>query len=539
MKNKITLCVAVMAAIFGQACSKDSENKISEIFEEHDYFTGDSTTNFKTDGKFLCDTKWTPGPANYDYAPASGNKPIIEDGKANEPWCLIPYGESTEFFITAKSDESVEDYVCRDLGAQYSLENEEKFDNIGKGKYKTHEQMMCVPIDSVVVTANSSQLEYKDDPLYHIRKIEDLYSIAGHINLRLVKPVHLNVLWEPILHGSYNINPYQTKKDWEMYMKKAGYYIDIITIPIFFPNEMESVKDDKLTLPAEKGVLSKELTGWFNGSVFNKKSELERFGAEPDLSRVKQANYTIITTEGYNFSYDAKTKFEGANGYDPDGFNACTSPSSLKNLLSMTVPGSDFSNIKGSFIGSYFDKNGRFIAFTDAEEGNVIDGYVSIPSENTKNKCENVAEVRYETIGISAFGVNNGYVLADIHFSLRKNHGRLLASLLYSAILTIPNPINGNDKTWLSSYSENTDIEQPIRFWRNYPPKRLQQQSTPFLEYTDFMQDENSVLHFLAKKSFESEPKAKKPQNEVKNAPLVNVKGARTKQGKVPTYRVK
>jgi hypothetical protein len=504
MKNNVVLCVTVFAIILMAACSKKSETEISERFEEHDYFIGDSTTKVKTDGKFLCDFKWTPGPKLWDYKSESGDKPVNEKKEANEPWCLIPYEESTEFFITitVQSEEKVKDYVCRNLNAEYSLENEEILNivtyqnEVGelKSEYKTHQQMKCVPLDNVVVTANNPQIEYKDEKMYHvILNTDGIYTIEGHINLLLVKPVHLSVLWEPILHGSYNINPSQTKKDWEMYMKKVGYYIDIITIPIFFPNEMEKVKDDKLTLPAEKGVLSKELIDWFNGSVFNKKSELEYFGAEPNLSRVKQANYVIITTFSYNFSSDAKTKFEGVNGYDPNGLNQCISPSTAKNLLKM-VSSSDISNIQNSLTSSYYDKNGKFIAYGSAYDDG--DGYVIIRSEDTKSKCDNVSEVRYETIGISAFGVNNGYVLADINFSHKKNHGRLLASLLYSAILKVSNPINDNDKTWLSSYSEDTDIEQPMKFWRNYPTKKQQQQiqePIPILELLYTMREDEKI----------------------------------------------
>jgi len=497
MKNKITLCFAVLTIVFGQACSEDSQNETSEIYEEYDSFTGESETKVKTDGKFLCDFKWTPGPKNWNYKNESGDNFVDENDKANEPWCLIPYEETTEFFITAKSDESIKDYVCRDLEAQYSLKNEEIMDitaPIGDGEYtfpyKTHKQMMCVPIKEVIVTAKNPGLVYKDEKLYHIIEIEDLYSIEGHINLRLVKPINLKVMWEPIIYGErMKVSPDKIKYSWEMYMKKIGYYIDIITVPIMFPNTMENVKDNKLTLPAEKSVLglNGNLANWFNGSVYNMNSELEYFEAEQDLSRIKQANYVIVTTSGYDFRYDAKAEFKGVNGYDPDGFNQCVSPNTAAKLLSM-VSGSDISNIIYSLRLSYYDKKGEFISVGP----NGVSGDILIlAGEDTKSKCEKVAEVIYENNGSSAnaFSIPNGYVLSHQNFSFVENPGRLLTSLLYSAILKIPNPIDSNNKLWLSSYSESTDIEQPMIYWRYDPTKNQQQQSIPLLlEFASIMQ---------------------------------------------------
>lgn len=256
MTNKMMLCVAVFTVVLGQACSKKSENQTSE-YKEEGTFTGDPETTIKSDGKFLCDFQWTPGPKNWNYKNVSGDNPVDEKEEAKEPWCLIPYEKSTEFFITTKSDENLEDYVCRDLNAQYSLKNEQEI-NMDED-YKTHKQMMCVPINSIVITAKNPNLDSKKEKLYHIRKIEDIYSIAGHINLFLVKPVHLSVLWEPIIYSGdlpLRVGPDKIKMAWKAYMEKVGYYIDIITVPIFFPNEMERVKDGRLTLPAEKGVLS-------------------------------------------------------------------------------------------------------------------------------------------------------------------------------------------------------------------------------------------------------------------------------------------
>jgi hypothetical protein len=249
MTNKMVLCAAVLAVVLGQACSKNSETQISE-YKDEGTFTGDPTTNIKSDGKFLFDLQWTPGPKNWNYYNASGDNFVNENDKEPEPWFLIPYGESTEFFITTKSDESVVDYVCRDLNAQYSLKNEQEI-RIDED-YETHKQMMCVPIDSVVVTAKNPDINLKDEKLYHMREIEGLYSIEGHINLRLVKPVHLSVLWEPIwntkaINGfmAANLDIAKIKEDWKKYMLKVGYDIDIITVPIA----------GTLTLPQDEDIL--------------------------------------------------------------------------------------------------------------------------------------------------------------------------------------------------------------------------------------------------------------------------------------------
>lgn len=289
MTNKMALCVAVFTLVLGQACS-DHKRETSE-YKDEGTFTGDPETTVKSDGKFLCDFQWTPGPKNWNYEQASGDNPVNKKEEAKEPWCLIPYGESTEFFITTtKSDESVGDYVCRDLNAQYSLKDEREF--AISEKFESHKRMMCIPINNVVVTAKNLDINLQDEKLYHIREIEGLYSIEGHINLRLVKPVHLSVLWEPILNENLlknNVNAEKInkiKEDWKMYMKKISYYIDIKTLPVVFPNNKSYMtKEERMTLMEDGKVLKfPDAIDWYNESV-NKHSTLPNIFGVENLSK--------------------------------------------------------------------------------------------------------------------------------------------------------------------------------------------------------------------------------------------------------------
>jgi len=231
MTNRMALCVVALAVVFGQACSKKSQTETSDIMYQGT-FIGDPTTTIKSDGKFLCDFQWTDGPKNWNYDGASGDNPVNEGDTAKEPWCLIPYGDSTEFFISAESEESVKDYVCRDLSAQYNLKNEQEF--AIKGEYETHERMICVPINNVIITAKNLDINYKDERLYHIWiNADGLYNIEGHINLRLVRPVSLNVIMSFIDIDGFNEKDINIIIDHlNSYIKKVGYELnDVIELP--------------------------------------------------------------------------------------------------------------------------------------------------------------------------------------------------------------------------------------------------------------------------------------------------------------------
>jgi len=270
MTSKMVLFVAVLAVVFGQACSK-SYTEITGPQDEGS-LSGDSTTIVKPDGKFLCDFKWTDGPKKWSYT--SGDNPVGNE-IAKEPWCLIPYESSATFSITAKSDEGVNDYVCRDLNAQYSLRNLGKeavltsiITSISEEEgpqytYETHKQMWCVPInDSIVISVYNLGLDYKNEKLYHIRKTDDVYTIDGHLNLKFVRRVELSVLFEIFRNSGLgrdeviyyeNIEKDSTEmiKEWKNYMRKAGYELTItyIAVPIPHPNINERVKDNILTIP--------------------------------------------------------------------------------------------------------------------------------------------------------------------------------------------------------------------------------------------------------------------------------------------------
>jgi len=505
MTNKMMLCVAVFTVVLGQACSKDNERETSE-YKDEGTFTGDPETTIKSDGKFLCDFQWTLGPKNWNYDKASGDNPVNEKEEAKEPWCLIPYEDSTEFFITTKSDENVEDYICRDLNAQYSLKNEERIDiinSLGEAEYETHKQMMCVPINSVVVTAQNTDLNYKDEKLYHIRKIEDIYGIAGHLNLRLVKPVHLSVLWEPIwnykaVNGliAAKLDIAKIKEDWKRYMEMAGYYIDIKTVPIIFPNAFEklsgNVDDGALTLPQEKDILElpDKMVSWYNESAKVINGIGDYFGIDIDIPKLNETDYTIAVTPGYKVRYSVEKKL-----FTP------TPGDTAKTLLGQKIQyGSCYISLTSNQLSNILNdikempNSSSLVVYYYSRNGNLLGAGVFLAAflRLTEQDCNNVSYAEGENSGKEpqSFSIKKGYVLSDVNFFNSKNAGRLLAALLYSKILEIKYPIkSNNDGRWLSSYTDESEVEQPRDHWRGKnsgdQQENIQQE---LLEFASIMQ---------------------------------------------------
>jgi len=495
MTNKMMLCVAVFAIVLGQACSKDHERQTSE-YKDEGTFTGDPETTIKSDGKFLCDFQWTPGPKNWNYKNASGDNPVVEKEEAKEPWCLIPYEDSTKFFITTKSDENVEDYVCRDLNAQYSLKNEEIIDIIApvNGEYifpyKTHKQMMCIPINNVVVTAKNSDINLKDEKLYHIREIEGLYSIEGHINLRLVKQINLSVLWEPILNENLlknNVNAEKVnkiKEDWKMYMKKVGYYIDIKTLPVVFPNNKSyRTKEERMTLMEDGKVLKfPDAIDWHNESI-NKHSMLpDIFGVE-NLSTNETFDYVFTVVPNYNIKHNiAKVSYTAPKNGEVNG--TCK-------IMDMGMSSDVSGIIKGS-LNEIKDDGYYYNALNTSIKGSLTKDVFSefkVPL-SLEIICTGVTMFIGEIKGGTPkyFDTKTGYVITHEDFFKKNNPGRLMAAITYSKILG-RKPINDDNGRWLSSYTDESEVEQPRDDWRGKKSgdqqENIQQQ---LLEFASIMQ---------------------------------------------------
>jgi hypothetical protein len=462
MVNRIALFLAALAIVFSQACSKNSHTEVTDSQYEGP-LAGDPTTAVRSaDGKFLCDFQWTKGLKELDYA--AGDNVIKENNNAYDPWCLIPYGDSTGFAFTAKSDEGVESYICRDLKANYSLKNEHVLDI--NEIYDTHMQMMCVSIDNVFVTAVANLADaFKQEKLYHIRKTEGLYTIDGHLNLLLVRPVRLTVFWEPIFNLGMatefltsKLDGTKIEKDFERYMKKLGYYIDIVTVPIFFPNIIESVNDGALTLPKEMGIFSiydNIIKGYnYTLSVINFIGEI--FGVNPDLNKMKQADYIIATTPGYKVRYEMQMN-KHSETIDPLGNVQRACEIDLKQSEKMYIV-ENIKNLPNSVSVDYYTNSNLFLG------SGLIGTILNIP----ETACRSVAYATGENFAYKpqAFEINKGYVLSDAEFFKSKNTGRLLAALLYSKIREIEDPMkNSEDGLWLSSYFDDSDVEMPKKFW--------------------------------------------------------------------------
>jgi len=228
-----TLLSAFITALFAiQACSSSSHTETSEVKEVGPLSNDPNTEVRSKDKKFLCDFEWTPGYNDWDYS-FGGDKPIGELGSAKESWCLIPYGESTEYEITIQSPvegyNKPVHYFCRDVNSTYTIANESTF-AIEDG---AHNDMKCAELNSnstIAITAKTSDTPHKDERLYHIiHETGERYTITGHLNFRLVRLVQLNVLISFIDDDGFNINDGKTIVNYlKSYMKKAGYALNTV-----------------------------------------------------------------------------------------------------------------------------------------------------------------------------------------------------------------------------------------------------------------------------------------------------------------------
>jgi len=514
--NKAILFVSVAALLAVQACSKSSRTKTTDVVDKGE-FANDSTTTINSKNKeFLCDFQWTPGHKRWAYD-FEDDKAIVESGSVKASWCLIPYGESTEYEISVE-DITKAHYFCRDAKAIYSIANESEITiNYENDTYKN---LSCAKLNfdisdtsgTIKITAGSVNKSFQDERLYHIVADRDVYSITGHIDFRLVKPVHLSVLWEPILSQSManssliaNLDVSKIKKDWEMYMKKVGYYIDdIIILPIAFPNNMEKVSDGALTLPQEQNVLEAggvQAVEWYNFTIEKYNSIARIFGA-PNFEKFKFADYIIATTPGYKIRYDAQKQSYSITPGDTEK-NALGQNIQYGTCYIILTPSQNLDILKN--IEKAPNSNTFFADYYSKDNKKLGTGIFSLTALRlTEQECNSVSYAVATNDGgnAEAFGISGGYVLSDVDFFKSKNAGRLLAALLYSKILGIEYPIkSNNDGRWLSSYKDDSDVEQPMRYWReegtsNTPKKDLIEENTDnqpqLLEFSFFIQDFNS-----------------------------------------------
>jgi hypothetical protein len=511
--NKTILFAFVAALLATQACSK-SHRETSE-HKDRGPLANDPNTEIRSkDQKFLCDFQWTPGYKYWNYD-SDGDKSVGKLDSDKDPWCLIPYEEFTEYGISIKGSVEGYDkpvhYFCRNANSAYAIANE--FGIVISNNSYYRGEMKCAKLNSdsaIAITAKTADAPYKDEKLYHVVLEEDdeQYTITGHLNLRLVKPVYLSVLWEPIWNTgaitgfmTAKLDVAKIKEDWKRYMKMAGYYIDIKTVPIAFPNILEklpgNVDDGALTLPQEKDILElpDKMVGWYNESVKVINGIGDFFGADVDLPKLKETNYTIAVTPGYKIRY----------GMEKILYSETTDTIVTKDPSTGEETKTVFVTSKSCMVGFTYNQmmdivknignmpNAPMVTYYSKTSIPLGSGFPGLSVLNiSEQDCNNVSYASGENYGTKpqVFGIKKGYVLSDIDFFKSKNAGRLLAALLYSKIRGTEYPIKNNDNgRWLSSYYNSPDVEQPKKDWRKENSGN-QQQNVPqeLLEFASAMQ---------------------------------------------------
>ncbi|MDR2978471.1 MAG: hypothetical protein LBU56_03600, partial [Rickettsiales bacterium] len=496
--NKVILFVSVAVLLVFQACSKDKRRGTTDPVDKGGFANDPTTEIGSKDKKFLCDFQWTFGHKRWAYS-FDGDKPITNSGEIEESWCLIPYGESTEYEIFVEDDTKTR-YFCRDANSIYSIADESQI--MIDYENDTYKIMNCVELNSgtIVITAGSVDKQFQDERLYHVVADRGKYSIAGHVNLRLVKPVHLNVLWEPIFSGTLlesdlnkeKIN--KIKEDWKKYMLKAGFYINIKTLPIVFPNSKSYHKEyDGMTLVEDVNVLKfPDAIDWYNTSR-NAYPKLLNFFEDENISSYDNFDFIFTLAQRYYISYVvSRGGFYRRPGNISD---YCTIASKF---LSYEQPSVIItSSIKASDNGVCYDRNKELLS------SHRLSGYhEAYRMCHTRNNtdCQRiyyyVARFNGDAIdvknsdGFSYLSTAKGSMITDNNFFNAKNSGRLMAAATYSKFLN-RKPISSDDELWLSSYADNSEVEQPSEHWKTREggsggQQNIQQQ---LMEFTLIMQD--------------------------------------------------
>jgi len=499
--NKMILFAFVVALLAIQACSKKSHRETSEFVEEGPFSNDPDTKIRSKDKKFLCDFQWTDGYKDWDYG-SDEDKYIGKLGSAKGSWCLIPYGESTEYKITIQ--DSVEGggkarhYFCRVANSIYTISNESEVTIVNDSYYK---EMKCAELNSdsiIAITAGTSNFSYKDERLYHIISQADNgdYSITGHLDLLLVKPVYLSVLWEPILNEDLlknNVNAEKVnkiKEDWKMYMKKVGYYIDIKNLPIVFPNNKSYMPNEKKMTLMEDGKVLKfpDAIDWYNESI-NKHPTLSDIFGTDNLSANETFDYVFTVIPNYNIKYNV-VRYSYTKPKENEMYGTCK-------IVNKGTSNDVSGIIKGSLNNT--EDKGYYYSMVEPIEGSFKSTEFKIFLD-MEIICTGVTMFIGEVSGGSPkyFNTKTGYVVTHENFFKKDNPGRLMAAIMYSKILGI-NPMDGKDELYLSSYEDKLYVEQPKKYWeiREEDSNGNQQMLQEFASIMQYFNSKSSAFPFI------------------------------------------
>lgn len=485
MRNRTLLLTVTLSMLFIQACSR-SAREVSEPVTVGPLVTEPTSSVKSQDDKYLCDFQWTKGASAWDYADAQGDKEISDAVEASESWCLIPYGESTTITIGVTSNLQSTSYVCRDMSSDYTMQNEIDM-TVAEG---IHSQMKCVSLNDngsersidALITANttpSSAASYIDTKLYHVDNIDGLNTIMGHLNLKLVEKKHFSVLFEPIYNTtdlsimqSFWANRSIVFQEWNKYLSKLGYTIDVDVLPIFYPNAYDQMQysDGMLTLPEEKDIVEifSKIVEYYNTGLSYVQSHLDE-----DLSdySLKSWDYVIALTPAYTVKRDVKGTYTAAKtctGTDQNGNTYTYICENAKCSIEYTISQS-LDIIKQFASGKLPGTTDLTMDVYNSGKKKIIsDAMVLIPNYSVSEPICNSASYGITTIANSkahSFSIHNGTLIVDADFSDRGNKGRLLAGALYGKMLG-RNPFTNDDNgRWLSAYYDDPVVEQPSKDW--------------------------------------------------------------------------
>jgi len=241
MKNHLFF-MAMAFAFTNQSCG-DSHKEIVDL-DKGRLANEPNVEVSNKEGKYFCDFHWTSGYKDWEYDFSSDN-PVGTD-EVIAPWCLVPYGSGSEYVFSFKSAVNETHYACRDRDSSFYKMLNELPEEIYIDCGPNDRIMKCIALKSdetrVYVGPNGTTQQYpngtpdlpgfRNDRLYHVIKIDEhYYSIEGHLNLKLVKPVTLSVLIAFIDAENVKISLDNHKTEMvdslKSYLKKAGFTLSI------------------------------------------------------------------------------------------------------------------------------------------------------------------------------------------------------------------------------------------------------------------------------------------------------------------------
>jgi hypothetical protein len=257
MKKLLVIAVAIFGFIM-QACS---DPEASSKIITRTSFANDETINIESRKKeFFCDFQWTDGYKTWDYKysidDSLGN--LGENG-AKERWCLIPDGVSTQFLVSFdKWNNGETHYICRNKIAYTRIMNELPEEiSIYYDTFDEDRIMKCALLnnknDNQITVGRDSYTNneilgtlFQNDRIYHIIKRKDLYSIAGHLSIKHIRPVSLNVLIAFLDADGLQYSLENNKKimvdSLKNYLRKAGFTLSIPN-NIIYRNGADGLRD--------------------------------------------------------------------------------------------------------------------------------------------------------------------------------------------------------------------------------------------------------------------------------------------------------